>query len=144
MKTPYSFSILRYVHDPVTQEFVNIGVAVYSRDSRFFRAICTTHYARITGMFAKIDGHRFRQLTNYVQEKIGEIGRSLPSELPFEPGLAIGQLQARVLPPDDSSVQFSRPGVGLSRDLDKTVAELYDRYVNRYAFAGESSRHDDE
>jgi len=33
VRTPYTFSILRYVHDPVTQEFINIGVAVYSREA---------------------------------------------------------------------------------------------------------------
>lgn len=132
MRTPYSFSILRYVHDPVTQEFVNIGVAVYSGEAGFLRAKCATHYARITRMFAKIDGNRFRDLTRYVQEKIGEIGVSLPSALPFEPRLAIEQLLAKVLPPDDSSVQFSHAGVGLTHDLDKTVAELFERYVNRY------------
>jgi hypothetical protein len=144
MKTPYSFSILRYVHDPVTQEFVNIGVAVYSREAGFLRAICAPHYARITKMFAKIDGNRFRQLTRYIQEQIGTIGASLPTELPFEPGQAIETLLAKVLPPDDSSVQFSHAGVGLSRDLDKTLEELFERYVNRYSMAGDSSRRDDD
>ncbi len=144
MKTPYSFSILRYVHDPVTQEFVNIGVAVYSREAGFLRAMCSTHYSRITRMFAKIDGNRFRQLTMYVEEKIGEIGASLASALPFEPTLAIEQLLARVLPPDDSSVQFSHAGVGLTQDLNKTVVELFDRYVDRYASIAESSRRNEE
>ena len=32
MKTAYTFSVLRYVHDPVTAEFVNIGVALYAAD----------------------------------------------------------------------------------------------------------------
>src|SRR5579864_8503893 len=133
MRTPYSFSVLRYVHDPVTQEFINIGVAVYSHDVGFLRAICTTHYGRISRMFTKIDGNRFRQLTRYIQEKAGAIGANLPSELPFEPGLAIEHLLARVLPPDDSSVQFSHAGVGLADDLEKTVVELFDRYVERYS-----------
>lgn len=144
MRTPYSFSVLRYVHDPVTQEFINIGVAVYSREAGFLRAICTTHYARITRMFTKIDGNRFRQLTRYIQEQLSAIGESLPAELPFEPGRAIEQLLARVLPPDDSSLQFSHAGVGLSHDLEKTAAELFDRYVERYALTNESSRRDDE
>ena len=65
MRTPYSFSVLRYVHDPVTQEFVNIGVALYSQQVGFLRAICTTRYARITQMFTSIDGNRFRQLARY-------------------------------------------------------------------------------
>jgi hypothetical protein len=144
MRTPYSFSILRYVHDPVTQEFINIGVAVYSGEAGFLRAVCTTHYERITRMFEKIDGHRFRQLTLFIQDKISEIGLSLPSALPFEPGLAIEHLLARVLPPDDSSMQFSHAGVGFTHNLDKTIAELFDRYVNRYLATAESSRRDDE
>jgi hypothetical protein len=144
VRTPYTFSVLRYVHDPVTQEFINIGVAVYSREAGFLCAECTTHYARITRMFTKIDGNRFRQLTRYIQERIGAIGESLPTELPFETGGAIEHLLARVLPPDDSSVQFSRPGAGLSQDLAKTTAELFERYVERYALTGESSRRDDE
>ncbi|MCC6392897.1 MAG: DUF3037 domain-containing protein [Bryobacterales bacterium] len=143
MRTPYSFSVLRYVHDAVTQEFINIGVAVYSREAGFLRAICTTHYARITRMFTKIDGNRFRQLTRYIQEQVSAIGESLP-ELPFEPGRAIEQMLARVLPPDDSSIQFSHAGVGLSRDLEKTTADLFERYVERYALTSDSSRRDDE
>jgi Protein of unknown function (DUF3037) len=144
MKIPYSFSILRYVHDPVTQEFVNIGVAVYSREAGFLRAKCATHYARITRMFAKIDGNRFRQLTTYLQEKISELGASLPSALPFEPKLAIEDLLARVLPPDDSSVQFSQAGVGLTHDLEKTVSDLFERYVDRYSTSAELIRRDED
>lgn len=126
MRTPYTFSILRYVHDPVTQEFINIGVAVYSREAGFLRAV------------------RLRQLTRYIQEQVSAIGESLPTELPFETGGAIESLLARVLPPDDSSVQFSRPGAGLSQDLEKTTAELFERYVERYSLTSESSRRDDE
>jgi hypothetical protein len=57
----------------------------------------------------------------------------------------IDQLLKRVLPPDDSSVQFSNPpGVGLSADLDKTLTELFDRYVERYAVRPGAVRRDDE
>ena len=28
MKTPYSFSVLRYIHDIVTGEFINVGVVL--------------------------------------------------------------------------------------------------------------------
>ena len=35
MKTPYTFSTLRYVHDVVSGEFVNVGVALYAPDTRF-------------------------------------------------------------------------------------------------------------
>lgn len=145
MRTPYSFSVLRYIHDPVTQEFVNIGVAMYSQQAGFFRAVCTTHYARITHLFTKIDGNRFRQLARHIQEQVNAVGESLVSELPFEPGRIIEHLLGRVLPPDDSSLQFSTPaGVGLSHDLEKTLNELFDRYVERYAARPGATRRDDE
>lgn len=144
MKRPYSFSILRYVHDPVTQEFINIGVAVFSGEAGFLRVACTTHYARITRTFAKIDGNRFRELTSYIEEKLNAIGRDLLSGLPFEPGLTIERALARVLPPDDSSVQFSHAGAGLSHDLERTMTELFARYVERYAIPSDASRRDDE
>lgn len=144
MRKPYSFSVLRYVHDPITQEFINIGVAVFSREAGFLRVICTTHYARITRTFAKIDGERFRELTSYIERQINSVGRDLVSSLPFEPGSAIEHFLARVLPPDDSSMQFSHAGVGLSHDLEKTTAELFNRYVERYALLSDVSRRDDE
>jgi len=75
-------------------------------------------------MFTKIDGNRFRQLTRYIQEQVSAIGESLPTELPFETGGAIESLLARVLPPDDSSVQFSagwRVESGSGKDDGGTV-----------------------
>lgn len=144
MRKPYSFSVLRYVHDPITQEFINIGVAVFSREAGFLQMICTTHYARITRTFAKIDGERFRELTSYIERQLNAVGRNLVSSLPFEPGSAIEHILARVLPPDDSSLQFSHAGVGLSHDLEKTLMELFNRYVEQYALLSDASRRDDE
>src|SRR5260370_1206493 len=65
-------------------------------------------------------------------------------ELPFEPGVAIEHLLAKVLPPDDSSVPFSHAGVRLTHDLERTVGELFERYVDRYSGTADSVRRDDE
>jgi hypothetical protein len=144
MTFAYSFSVLRYVHDPVSQEFVNIGVAVYSADAGFLRAQCTVSYARISELFQKIDGQRFRQLSRYIQDEICRMGRDRATLLPFESDPGIEKILAAVLPPDDSAIQFSRPGVGLSSDLDQTLRELYQRHVEFYAAAGEAHRRSDD
>lgn len=144
MKVAYSFSVLRYVHDPVTQEFINVGIAVFSPEARYLRAICTTRYGRITSMFQKIDGQRFRQISQYIQDQICAAGREYESALPFESSAAIEGLLARVLPPDDSAIQFSKAGVGLSSDLDRTLNELFERHVERYAGSGEAPSRSDE
>ena len=144
MKFPYSFSVLRYRHDATTGEFLNVGIALYSREAGFLRAICSTKYERITQLFTQIDGNKFRSVVRFVQEHINSMGEDLPSELPFEPGLAISALLARVLPPDDSSLQFSDAGVGLSNDLEATLLELFERYVQQYEKENYTRREDED
>jgi Protein of unknown function (DUF3037) len=142
-KTPYSFSVLRYVHDPVSQEFANIGVAVFSTQARYMGAICATNYGRISKIFGGIDGNRFRQATRYIQDQIQRIGRELSNSLFFEPTLTIETLLASILPPDDSAFQFSPAGVGVSTDLNETLKELFSRFVDKYS-SPEQARRDKE
>jgi len=144
---PYSFSVLRYVHDGVTNEFVNVGVALYSGDATFLKAKCTIQYSRITQVFDRIDGDRFKQLVRHIEDEVIRIGERLKQRaLPFaELGTSIEALLHQVLPPDDSAMQFSPAGYGVSADLERTLAELYERYVERYMGQQEvPSRSDDE
>jgi len=146
MKTPYTFSVLRYVHDPVSAEFVNIGVAVYAPAAKYLNALCTSHYQRLSTMFEPIDGDHFRQIIKFIQGRIDELEHRLGSELPFKnPPKNIEDVLARVLPPDDSAIQFSTAGGGHTSDLSKTLNELYVRYVDRYVSrAARPSRNDED
>lgn len=144
---PYSFSVLRYVHDGVTSEFVNIGIAVYSGDASFLKAKCTIQYGRITRMFDRIDGERFKQLVRYVEDGIVKLGSNLKQQtLSFAPlGTTIESLLREILPEDDSAIQFSPPSYGVSLDLEETLRQLFERYVERYAGQADiPSRSDDE
>lgn len=145
--TRYIFSVLRYIHDGVTSEFVNVGVALYSMDHPFLKAKCTAQYGRITRMFDRIDGERFKQLVRHLEDEVNDLGRRLwQRSFSFaEPDQTIEGILRRVLPPDDSAIQFAPPGFGVSSDLDTTLRELYERYVERYAGQSEiPSRSDDE
>lgn len=145
MRVPYSFSILRYIHDPVTQEFVNVGVVVYSQQAGYLKALCSSHYARINAFFSRVDGSRFRQLTRFIESQVNKEGSALSGALPFEPDRTIEQLLVRVLPQDDSALQFSSPaGAGLSADLDRTLADLTHRYVELYAAKSGGAKRNNE
>jgi Protein of unknown function (DUF3037) len=145
MRIRYSFSVLRYIHDPATQEFVNIGVALFSSDVKYLKAICTQNYGRISQLFQKqLDGQKFRQLSRFIQDRIWAIGREYSESLPFESLTGIDQILPMILPRDDSAIQFSRAGVGITEDLDATLQELYERFVNRYAAQNIARRSDDD
>jgi hypothetical protein len=117
----------------VTQEFVNVGIAVFSKEARYLNSLCEIHYGRITKVFGKIDGERFRQDTRYIHDRIRAIGRDLASSLPFETDHKLESLFLNMVrPPDDSAFQFSSAGFGLSSDLDTTLRETFVRFVEKY------------
>lgn len=146
MKTPYSFSVLRYVHDIVTGEFVNVGVILFAPKVRFLGAICSQRYSRLTKMFSNIDGEHYRQTTGYFQAKIEEEGERLISELPLiELPDRVTAFASRILPLDDSTLQFSPEGYGLTEKPKETLEQLYSRYVEKYYEKPDRpSRTDDE
>jgi hypothetical protein len=95
-------------------------------------------------MFERIDGNRFRQITRFIEDQIRLAGEDRKSALPFESGTTIEHVLAKILPHDDSAIQFSRAGVGLTADLDQTLSELFQRHVERYTSAGETQRRTDD
>ena len=145
MKTPYSFSVLRYIHDIVTGEFINVGVVLYAPKVRFLSAICTSRYGRLTKMFSNVNGDHFRQVSRYIQARLEEEGERLASELPFDklpPGVL--EFTTKILPVDDSSLQFAPEGYGVTENLQATLEQLYNRYVEKYYDKPEKHARNDE
>src|SRR2546425_776054 len=143
MKTTYSTITLHYVHDVVTGEFVNIGVVLYAPEQRFLDARFTTSYERLNAAFLNIDHLHFRALMRYMANRFEELGGEVRDGL--IPPAGLSELVKQVLPPDDSSLQWSQPGGGFTDDPTKTLADLYKRFVERYVAGAEQvSRTDEE
>jgi hypothetical protein len=133
MKKPYTYSVLRYVHDTTTGEFINVGVVLYSPEACYASALCRSTFGRISKAFPGMDGDVFKSLMRFVQSRIEEIGDGLKQELPLNGHPAsVMEVAHAVLPPDDSSLQWSPPGSGLSENLSQTLEALFERLVVRY------------
>lgn len=145
MKTQYSFSVLRYIHDVVTGEFINVGVVLFAPEARFLNCICSQRYGRLSKMFINVDGNHFRQVTRYLQDRILEEGERLVSEFPLEklPNTVSG-FTSRILPVDDSSLQFSPEGYGISDNPAATLEQLYVRHVEQYCEKNEQKKRDED
>lgn len=146
MKTPYTYSILRYVHDPAAGEFLNVGVALYSPEARYAGALCRTTYGRLSKAFPGMNGDSFRDVMRYIQSRFEKLGERLGAELDLEaPAGGVLELAHAVLPPDDSSLQWSPPGGGLTEDPAKTLESLYARLVYGYEdHVAKTSRSDEQ
>ena len=128
----YTYTVLRYVHDTTTGEFVNVGVALYAPQLRYASALCRTTYRRLSTVFPGVNGEQFRSLMRYVQARFEELGERLTSELPFMEKKSVLDLAQTILPRDDSSLQWSPAGSGTTDDPSQTLEQLFERMVRRY------------
>jgi len=133
MNTPYTYTILRYVHDTMTGEFVNVGVALFAPERKYAGALCRTTYGRLANTFPGMDGEAFKRMMRFIQSRFEEIGERLHSELPLDAiPQTVLEFAHQVLPADDSSLQWSPMGSGLTADASRTLEGLYDRMVQTY------------
>ncbi len=133
MKSRYQFSLLRYVYDPLTEEFINVGVVLYSSDTRFLHAIFSNRYGRISKMFRRIDGAAYRTTLAHIEQKLTAAGQDIERGLLFSDSQGgLDKILSKILPPDDSAMRFVFGGVGVTEDTRKTLESLFERYVARY------------
>lgn len=133
MKTAYSYTILRYVHDMVTGEFVNVGVVLFSKEAGFLKCHCRKTYARLTKVFPGLNGGALTARIRQIQKDLNKKGEFFDGG-----GLLLGEEQSvlsfahAVLPPDDSALQWSPARGGITSNPEETLEKLFDRMVARY------------
>ncbi len=134
-RTPYSYIVLRYVHDIGTGEFINVGVVLTAARGSYIGAKFKTTYGRVKKAFPTIDPDVFRARMRRLQatfDQITEGNLETPNARDAKGATAIEQLVHSVIRADDSSLQWSPVGSGLSKDLPGTLASLYQRFVTKY------------
>lgn len=131
-KIAYSYTVLRYVHDTTTGEFLNVGVVLCAPQSRYTNAMCRQTYGRLSKAFPGMSGDHFRSLMKYIQARIEELGDRFNGELPLSDSKTALDFAQSILPKDDSSLQWSPLGSGLTDDPSRTLEQLFGRLVSRY------------
>lgn len=133
MKTTFTYTVLRYVHDIATGEFVNMGVALYAPEAKYISAICSPRYGRLSKMFLDVNGDHLRSVMRYIQARFEEHATKFNAELPLAgKPKSILEIAHGILPPDDSSLQWSEPNGGLTENPAATLDQLYARLVEKY------------
>ncbi len=134
----YTYTTLRYVHDVRTGEFLNVGVVLHaaSLGQLVFRTRKT--FGRVRRMFPDLDSDAFQTAMRAVDRALAAQARRLADD-----GDAVS-IARRALPADDSTLQWSAPGSGVSENLARTLDRLYARMVTRYDAHGTPRRTDDD
>ncbi len=135
MKTrrAYTYSILRYAHDPSSGEFINIGVAVFSNEHKFFNIKIRQTLGRISDTFPDVKSKSLRGLFKAIQSRFDKLAKAHNSPINYDEEFdSLEKLVYSVLPKDDSSLVWSEISSGVSDDPTKVLNNLYQRYVSKY------------
>lgn len=128
----YTYTVLRYIHDTISGEFVNVGVAIYSPSAPFTAAKCRKTYSRLKCVFPALNGDNFRNVMRHIESRFSAANQRLGSELSLERFSSVLDVARSVLPADDSSLQWSPVGSGRAKDVEAELDHLFTRMVARY------------
>lgn len=148
LKRRYTYTVLRYVHDPITGEFVNVGLVLFCPADHGAPAILKAQTRKTIGrmrdMFPDLDRDAFVSTMRTIERQLGRLADQLSRE-----GFVLSDGDAssfarQVLPADDSSLQWSPVGAGLTDDVDKVFDRLSARFISRYDVRQVARRSDEE
>lgn len=143
-KTAYSYTVLRYVHDTSTGEFINVGAVVLARDRHYLGVKMRHTYGRLSAMFPDLDRDAFKSSMRVIERALKDKAEAFAKTDLFSiEGDALAAARS-VLPMDDSSLQWSPVGGGLTADPAATLEHLFDRLVARYDTKAERVKRTDE
>jgi hypothetical protein len=116
----YQYQIIRYLHDRVTGEFVNVGIVMYSPEFQYLDCRVVDRCDRLTAFFDEADGDGILELLSQFKVEILNMREQLT-----ENQYSINEITSRILPDNDSSVVLTDMKKGIDFDLSKCLGSLF-------------------
>ena len=143
-KQAYSYTVLRYVHDVVSGEALNVGIVMHAPYASFLKVQTRKTIGRLKHVFPDLDRHDFVEAMRAVDRGLASVAKQSMSAPLFDKHSDARSYALKVLPNDDSALQWSPLGTGLTGDPAKTFERLFQRYVMQYDRRSERRRSDED
>lgn len=138
----FQYQVVRYRHDRVTGEFVNVGIIVYEESTGYLDSFFINKYSRITQFFENVDG-------NYLVKVLKQFKKEIEQRSAVYNGLfsneykSLTEISESVLPKNDSSLFCSEVRTAIDLDIKIAALDLYERIVDRYISEADKTIKDD-
>ena len=143
-KQAYSYTVLRYVHDVVAGEALNVGIVMHAPVAGFLKVRTRKTIGRLKQAFPDLDRAAFVVAMRAVDRGFAAAAKQANKMPLFDAQTDARAHALKVLPSDDSALQWSPTGTGLAADPAKTLKRLYERYVTQYDLRSERRRTDED
>jgi hypothetical protein len=126
VKRPCQAVVVRYAPDPSAGEALNFGVVLLAPDLQFFGARFVDGWSRITGAFPQADRVHLRRMASTIEHACDALsGAQLALHAPDDVAAAFD----KIIPREDASLVRSPAITGVTSDPERTLEELFQRYV---------------
>jgi len=144
---PFEYAVLRYVHDPVANECLNIGIVVFSRSGVgvFFDSRFEQKYGRLSETFSGFNGENFRRFVSRIQRHVEHSCAKLNETALFESQTAsLGEMLHEIIPDPGLSFRFGEVCAGITDDPSAELGHLFYRFVTSQCETSQADNRNNE
>lgn len=141
---PYQYQVLRYRPDPVVEEFVNLGVVVFSPTDQTFDGRFLERSGRLSHFFPGINGRFVVSTVRQVQGELDRLRSVNGAEFDYRAIDSVDKLTALLVPPNDAALRFSEVKFTMDVELGAALDGLYERLVANYLHGDDREIHNDK
>lgn len=119
---PYTFRVIRYVHDPAVGEMLNVGVLLHAPAAHYLGFKFDSRTSRLSTTFVDFDGENFRCHITRIETVLRRVAEDMQPNLGLsEPRHSIEAVTRLIFPDTGASFQ---PGAVLAGITDDPAVEL--------------------
>jgi len=144
-RIPYSYCILRYIHDPGAGEALNVGALAFAPTEQWVDCRIEQRYSRLSSTFRDFNGHHYRAATRRTMAAIAALQSrwrdsfSLGDDFPK----SLEHLCRFLFPDPGLSLQCGATFSGLTHDLNAALMDIFERMVTSQHSEGVEARRND-
>ncbi|MEM9178809.1 MAG: DUF3037 domain-containing protein [Pseudomonadota bacterium] len=131
MKSAFTYVILRYRHDAVADERVNVGIVLHCAEEGFLGVKLSPKYGRLRQLFPDLDPSAYRESIRSIERAVTQLKRVEKGDM-LSRLVSANELARQALPTDDSSFVWGDVGSGISQDPKLEIEKLFKRFVTWY------------
>ena len=129
-KIPFTYRLIRYVHDPSAGEMLNVGVLLYAPSLGYFGYKFERHYGRLSSTFVDFGSESYRRYIGNVEAALGQVAERLgPSLGLFPVPEDLEAVTRQVLPDVDGSLQPGEVHSGITDDPAVELELIFERMI---------------
>ena len=123
----FQYQIVKYIHDIVTAEFVNVGIIVYQPETNFLRCRFVSNLNRVSNFFKNVNEQQlfsaFEQFENEIKIESTKLNELIHTSLI--------EITNSILPKDDSSLVCSELYFGIDISPTSAFEDLFNRLIKQ-------------